>query len=59
MIGPEFSTDAGKGLKWKAGGGVTVKDGLLYAKKATSSGKVTVKCGKKSATVNVIVVKKK
>lgn len=59
VIGPEFSTDAAKGIKWKGGGKVTVKNGLLYAKKATNTGKVTVKCGKKTETINVIVVKKR
>lgn len=59
VIDPDFSTDAAKGIKWKGSGGVTVKNGLLYAKKETNSGKVTVKCGKQKEIINVTVVRKK
>ncbi len=55
------TTDIGK-IKWSSKGGVTVKNGLIYAKSVSKikAGKavpatVTVKCGKQSHTINVIV----
>ena len=55
---PYFSTDMGK-LKLTGSGGITVKNGVIYATKVTKTGKpakLTVKCGKKTETVNVKVV---
>ena len=45
-------------LRWSASGGVTVKNGVIYAKKITKNGKpakVTLKCGKSKFVLNVIV----
>ena len=44
--------------RWSASGGVTVKDGVIYAKKATKAGKpakVTLSCGRGKFILNVIV----
>lgn len=61
VIDPTDTTDIGK-IKWSSKGGVTVKNGLIYAKSVSKikAGKavpatVTVKCGKQSHTINVIV----
>ncbi len=59
-VSPSYSTDAGK-IKWSGTGGVTVKNGLISAKKVTGSGKyayVTVKCGKATpAKIKITVTK--
>ncbi len=50
VVSPSYSTEAGR-IKWSGTGGVTVKNGLIYAKTITKPDKnkyayVTVKCGK-------------
>jgi outer membrane scaffolding protein for murein synthesis (MipA/OmpV family) len=59
-ISPEQSTDAGA-ISYSASGGVTVKNGVVYAKKETKKdkpAKVVVKCKKsKPITVYINVVK--
>ena len=55
----EYSTDATK-LAWSASGGVTVKNGVVYAKKATKEGKparVIIKCAKSKPITIYINVK--
>ncbi|MBQ7482369.1 MAG: chitobiase/beta-hexosaminidase C-terminal domain-containing protein [Lachnospiraceae bacterium] len=55
----EYSTDATK-LAWSAYGGVTVKNGVVYAKKATKEGKparVIIKCAKSKPITIYINVK--
>lgn len=56
VLTPEFSTDLGK-LKISGSKGITVKKGIIYAKKITTSGKITVKCGKLKETISVTVTK--
>ena len=54
-----YSTDATK-LSWSASGGVTVKNGVVFAKKATKEGKpakLTVKCAKSKPLTIYINVK--
>ena len=52
---PALSTDGGK-IKWSASGGVTVKNGLVYAKKKTNKESyVTVKCGKQTKKIPVTI----
>ena len=54
-VTPALSTDGGK-IKWSASGGVTVKNGLVYAKKKTNKQSyVTVKCGKKTEKILVTI----
>jgi len=56
---PTDSTDSGK-IKWSANGGITVKNGMIYAKTITKSSKpakVTVKCGKIKTTVSIVITK--
>ena len=55
---PEFSTDAPK-LKMTGSGGVTVKNGLVYAKSLTKDkpAKILLKCGKVTRTIEVTVTK--
>ena len=55
---PEFSTDLGK-LKISGSGGITVKNGVISAKKITKSkpAKLTVKCGKLKQVIEVTVTK--
>ncbi|MCR4586210.1 MAG: hypothetical protein K5686_10860 [Lachnospiraceae bacterium] len=59
MLNPEFSTDLGK-LKITGSGGISIKNGIIYAKKITKSGKpakITVRCGKLKETIEVTVTK--
>ena len=64
-VDPSDTTDIGK-IAWSAKGGVTVKNGVIYAKTVSKKNKagevtpatVTVKCGKKSHTIKVIVTDK-
>ena len=54
---PEITTDQGK-IKLSGSGGITIKNGLVYANKVTKSGnyaKLAVKCGKLTDTVYVTV----
>ncbi|MCR5649816.1 MAG: Ig-like domain-containing protein [Lachnospiraceae bacterium] len=45
-------------ISWSAKGGVTVKNGVIYASKITSaSSSVTVKCGNIKRTVKIIITK--
>ncbi len=58
-VSPDQSTDAPK-LKWSAAGGVTVKNGVVFAGKATKPGKpakVMVKCSKRKPITILINVK--
>ncbi|MCR5120204.1 MAG: hypothetical protein K6B44_11380, partial [Lachnospiraceae bacterium] len=58
-LNPRFSTDLGK-IKISASGGVTIKKGVIYAKKITKTGKpakITVKCGKLKETIEVTVTR--
>ncbi|MCR5118627.1 MAG: hypothetical protein K6B44_03270, partial [Lachnospiraceae bacterium] len=59
VLNPEFSTDLAK-VKISGSGGITVKKGVIYAKKITKDGKpakLTVKCGKLKETIEVTVTK--
>ncbi len=59
LLDPGFSTDWEK-VKLKGSGGITVRDGVIYAKRATGElkpAKLTAKCGKLKATVEVIVTR--
>ena len=59
VLTPEYSTDLSK-VKISAKGGVTVSNGILYAKKETAAGKsatLTVTCGKLKDTVEITVTK--
>lgn len=59
VLVPEYSTDA-LSVKLSGTGGVTVKKGIIYAKRVTKPGKpakVTVKCGKLKYVVEVTVTK--
>ncbi|MCR4586223.1 MAG: hypothetical protein K5686_10925 [Lachnospiraceae bacterium] len=59
VLDPEFSTDLAK-VKITASGGLTVKKGVIYAKKVTKEGKpakITVKCGKLKQIITVTVTK--
>ena len=61
VLVPEYSTDA-LSVKLSGTGGVTVKKGIIYAKRVTKPGKpakVTVKCGKLKYVVEVTVTKYK
>jgi hypothetical protein len=60
-IDPTDTTDIGK-IKWSAKGGVTVKNGIIFAKKVSKKkgasvkpATVTIKCGKKSHTIKIVV----
>ena len=55
---PVFSTDAPK-LKITGSGGVTVKNGMIYAKTVTKSkpATITIKCGKVTKKISVTVTK--
>ena len=56
--GTDLSYNTSEKITWSSKGGVTVTDGVVYAKKPTKDGKpakVTLKCGKSKITVNVIV----
>ncbi|MBQ9437255.1 MAG: Ig-like domain-containing protein, partial [Lachnospiraceae bacterium] len=63
QVNPELSTDAK--LAWQAkGGAVSVKNGVVFAKKVSKKDKktgeyvpdvITVKCGKAAATMRVVV----
>ena len=62
-IDPSNTTDIGK-ISWSAKGGVTVKNGVIYAKSISKTDKktgsikpaeVTLKCGKIKHTIKVIV----
>ena len=54
-VTPALSTDGGK-IKWSASG-VTVKNGLVYAKKKTNKQSyVTVKCGKQKKQIPVTII---
>ena len=57
-LDPEYSTDLGK-VKI-SGKGITIKNGIISAKKITKTGKpatITVKCGKLEETISVTVTK--
>ncbi|MCR4586213.1 MAG: InlB B-repeat-containing protein [Lachnospiraceae bacterium] len=57
-LDPEYSTDHGK-VKI-SGKGITIKNGIISAKKITKTGKpatITVKCGKLKETISVTVTK--
>ncbi len=58
VLSPEFSTDLSK-VKIKAGGGITVKNGVIFAKKITKNkpAKLTVSCGKLKQVIEVTVTK--
>lgn len=59
VLTPEHATDAGN-VKMSGTGGVTVKNGIIYAKKPTREGrpaKVTVRCGKLKYIIDVTVTK--
>ncbi|MCR4924529.1 MAG: hypothetical protein K5931_11030 [Lachnospiraceae bacterium] len=55
----DYSGNTTEKIKWSAKGGLKItQDGLLYANKATKEGKpaeLTVKCGKTSSVLKVIV----
>ena len=62
-IDPSNTTDIGK-ISWSAKGGVTVKNGVIYAKSISKTDKktgsikpaeVTLKCGKAKHTIKVVV----
>ena len=56
MLDPANSTDLSK-LKITASKGVTIKNGVITAKKITDKAVITVKCGKLKETINVTVTK--
>ncbi len=60
VVTPEYSTDI-KGMKWSVkGAGVSVKNGVVTAKKVTRANKpakVTFRCGDVSETIEVTVTK--
>ena len=54
---PEQNTDGGK-LSWKGSGGITVKNGVIYAGKVTKPNKpatLTISCGKTKGKITVVV----
>lgn len=58
---PTDTTDIGK-IRWSAKGGVTVKNGVIFANKVSKKkagsvipATVTIKCGKQSHTIKIIV----
>ena len=62
-VDPSDTTDIGK-ISWSAKGGVTVKNGVIYAKSISKTDKktgsikpaeVTLKCGKAKHTIKVVV----
>lgn len=56
VIVPDFSTDISR-IKITGSGGVSVKNGVLHAKKVSEKAKITVKCGKYTETIKVVVTR--
>ncbi|MBQ7564315.1 MAG: BspA family leucine-rich repeat surface protein [Lachnospiraceae bacterium] len=57
-VSPQNATTLPK-IQWSASGGITVKDGMVFAKSVTKQekpGTLKVKCGKVETTLRVIVV---